>query len=400
MIVLQNFLNKKQILFSLCLSFSALLTSVFFLSDAVAQTSQNRVALKGDWAVFYEASPLECWSTASPETSVVKKNGEIIFAKRSNITLLTTFRPSQKVSGQTSFSGGYPFKKGSTVEVIVDGGRFEFGSSGEWAWPKSVAEDAKVINAFQKGGYVTIKGESSRGAITEDTFSLRGYFAATKDAATRCGEQLKNFSATPTPQYQHMTSGYLEGPEMDIIYIQGEIEKGDIEKFNNQNVDWKKTIVLLNSVGGSIVDAMTISSLIKMKGVSTWVLPDHKCISECALIWLAGKNKILSTFSQIGFEDNFFLLNLEEIELLAPQILGEVPLQDDITGLGLIAVGSLLQQGLGFNFDFVQEFLSPKNVGMRYFQKGDFEKYNTNVQYEDDMEGALRRYLSENKIVN
>ena len=77
-------------------------------------------------------------------------------------------------------------KEGSKVEVIVDGRKFQFETSGSWAWPQTEAADAKVMRAFQTGRYVTIKGSSTRGTITEDTFSLLGYTGAKEDAASRC----------------------------------------------------------------------------------------------------------------------------------------------------------------------------------------------------------------------
>ena len=143
-------------------------------------------ASKTDWAVFIEPDPLECWSVAAPEKSIARKAGRVVSVKRGDVLLMITFRPGQKISGQIGFTGGYPLKEGSKVEVIVDGRKFQFETSGSWAWPQTEAADAKVMRAFQTGRYVTIKGSSTRGTITEDTFSLLGYTGAKEDAASRC----------------------------------------------------------------------------------------------------------------------------------------------------------------------------------------------------------------------
>ena len=48
--------------------------------------------------------------------------------------------------------------------------------------------------------------------------------------------------------------------DTDVIFISGEIEKGDMVKFASLPIEWKRTIVLLNSDGGSAADAITMSA--------------------------------------------------------------------------------------------------------------------------------------------
>ena len=119
-------------------------------SGAVAQEqSTNRVAAKTDWSVFVEDNPTECWGV--------------------------------------SFTGGYPFASGSTVNMNISGSEFELFTEGEWAWPATTADDAKIIAAMKRGADATLTARSSRGTQTKDTFSLLGFTAAVEDAAKRCG---------------------------------------------------------------------------------------------------------------------------------------------------------------------------------------------------------------------
>ena len=99
---------------------------------------------------------------------------------------MTFYRPGAGVKGQVTFTGGYPFAGGSTVNVNVGGNEFEMFTEGEWAWPASTADDAKIIAALKRGASAVLTARSSRGTITKDTFSLSGFTAAVEEAETRC----------------------------------------------------------------------------------------------------------------------------------------------------------------------------------------------------------------------
>ena len=69
----------------------------------------------------------------------------------------------------------------------ISGNEFELFTEGEWAWPATTADDAKIIAAMKRGADATLTARSSRGTQTKDTFSLLGFTAAVEDAAKRCG---------------------------------------------------------------------------------------------------------------------------------------------------------------------------------------------------------------------
>jgi invasion protein IalB len=157
-------------------------------SGAFAQDqSTNRVAQKTKWSVFVENNPTECWSVSAPEESVNSRGGRVVAATRSQILLMVFYRPSQGVKGEVAFTGGYPFASGSTVNVNISGNEFEMFTEGEWAWPASASDDAKMVTAMKRGASAVISAVSGRGTATKDTFSLSGFTAAVEDAAKRCG---------------------------------------------------------------------------------------------------------------------------------------------------------------------------------------------------------------------
>lgn len=152
-----------------------------------AQESTNRVAANTDWSVFVEKSPQECWSVSSPKETVNTKNGRAVAVKRGNILLFVSYKPESKVKGQVSFTGGYPFAKGSTVTLTIGDSNFQLFTDGEWAWSASPSDDAKIIAAMKRGAKAVASAQSSRGTKTKDTFSLLGFTAAVEEAGKRCG---------------------------------------------------------------------------------------------------------------------------------------------------------------------------------------------------------------------
>jgi len=153
---------------------------------AAAQESTNRVAAETDWSVFVEESPRACWSVSAPKETVNRRDGQIVSVRRGDILLFVSFRPDQNVRSEVSFTGGYPFAPDSTVSVVVGDQTLQLFTSGEWAWPASPEDDARLIEAFKRGAQAVMTGRSSRGTTTQDTFSLFGFTAALEEAERRC----------------------------------------------------------------------------------------------------------------------------------------------------------------------------------------------------------------------
>ena len=54
------------------------------------------------------------------------------------------------------------------------------------AWIKNVAEEARLIDAMRKGADLTVKGTSTRGTQSTDTYSLKGLAQAMDRVAQEC----------------------------------------------------------------------------------------------------------------------------------------------------------------------------------------------------------------------
>lgn len=166
----------------------SIVAALALAGPVVAQeTSDNRVAANTDWSVFVEDSPQECWGVSKPKESSLKDSaGNPTQGRRGEILLFVFYRPGASVQGQVAFTGGYPFAGGSTVSMEISGTSFELFTEGEWAWPATPEDDARIVAAMKRGAGAVLSGRSGRGNVTTDSFSLLGFSAAVEEAARRC----------------------------------------------------------------------------------------------------------------------------------------------------------------------------------------------------------------------
>ena len=95
-------------------------------------------------------------------------------------------RPGERVSNEVSIMIGYPLKPGSEGTLEVAGNRYAMYTQGDGLWIKNAAEEDKMVDALRKGSDVTVKGMSSRGTETTDTYSLKGLAQALDRLAQDC----------------------------------------------------------------------------------------------------------------------------------------------------------------------------------------------------------------------
>lgn len=95
-------------------------------------------------------------------------------------------RPQEKVINEVSIMIGYPLKPGSDGTLEVSGNRYAMYTQGDGLWVKNAAEEEKMVDALRKGSDVVVKGVSSRGTETTDTYSLKGLAQALDRLAQDC----------------------------------------------------------------------------------------------------------------------------------------------------------------------------------------------------------------------
>ena len=84
-----------------------------------------------------------------------------------------------------SLTAGYTYKKGSTATIQVDkNAAIELLTNDDTAWADTAKTDALITKQMRSGSTAVIKGKSSLGNLTTDTFSLKGFTKA-NDAITK-----------------------------------------------------------------------------------------------------------------------------------------------------------------------------------------------------------------------
>jgi len=154
------------------------IVSTFLVVCAVLITKQSISIEKGKWSFvkdedwcYIGSSPLK---SDLPET---KKRGE-------NYILVYKIIGSEENIIQ--IEAGYKYNLDKKINVKIDNANYEFYStedSSETAWTN---DDKKVIYAMKKGLELTLTGESARGTITNDVYTLKGFTNAVNQLNQDC----------------------------------------------------------------------------------------------------------------------------------------------------------------------------------------------------------------------
>ncbi|MZR29118.1 invasion associated locus B family protein [Sneathiella litorea] len=163
--------------------FFAVFTITFQTGIASAQQSDPRaLGTFTDWLAYswVENDNKVCYMLSRPLKSTPQG------VKRGDIYLMVAYRPASKSKEEVSHVAGYPFKDKSTVEALIGNRKFLLATNNEVAWVPEGESDEKLISAMRGGSKMIVKGTSSRGTLTVDSYSLQGFTAAYKQIRKSC----------------------------------------------------------------------------------------------------------------------------------------------------------------------------------------------------------------------
>jgi invasion protein IalB len=126
----------------------------------------------GTWGA-YSAMPngkKVCFALAKPSSSKSNPANR----PRDPAYAFVSTRPAEKVVNEVSIMIGYTLKPGSESTLQVGGGTYEMYTQGDGLWIKNAAEEERMVEAMRKSADATVKGISTKGTETTDTFSLKG----------------------------------------------------------------------------------------------------------------------------------------------------------------------------------------------------------------------------------
>ena len=152
--------------------------STFLVVCIVFITKQSMSLEKGKWSFVKDND--WCYIGSSPIKSDLpdtKKRGE-------NYILVYKIIGSEENIIQ--IEAGYKYNLDKKIKVKIDNATYDFYStedSSETAWTN---DDKKVIYAMKKGLELTLTGESARGTITNDVYTLKGFTNAVNKLNQDC----------------------------------------------------------------------------------------------------------------------------------------------------------------------------------------------------------------------
>ena len=141
-------------------------------------TNQSFSIEKGKWSL--EKNENWCYIGSAPISSDLpetKKRGE---------NYILVYKIIGTEENIIQIEAGYKYNLDKTINVKIDNTNFNFYStedSSETAWTN---DDKKVIYAMKKGLELTLTGESTRGTITNDTYTLQGFTKAVNQLNKDC----------------------------------------------------------------------------------------------------------------------------------------------------------------------------------------------------------------------
>lgn len=136
----------------------------------------------GQWTAFVDQSGGKkvCYIGSKP----IKSEGK--YTHRGDVYLLVTHRPAERVVGEVSFETGYTYRSGNEPVVTIGSRTFTLFTKGSNAWARDAAMDQRLVTAMKAGAELVVKGVSSRGTLTADTFSLSGFTSAYNAITEAC----------------------------------------------------------------------------------------------------------------------------------------------------------------------------------------------------------------------
>lgn len=165
---------RNQILFS----------SFFLIALGASMTHAETLLESGVWQAILETEngkPV-CVMSAEPQKSEGK------YTQRGTALAIVSHRPKEKRIGEVGFQAGYTYKPKSEPIVTIDGTKaFKLFTQGGHAWALDVKADKELVAAMRAGTLMVVKGSSSRGTLTTDTYSLKGFTAALNAINKACG---------------------------------------------------------------------------------------------------------------------------------------------------------------------------------------------------------------------
>jgi invasion protein IalB len=163
------------------------LIAAFFLTMGVAGASSTAgvaaelLGAHGDWKTYTHGTGdgRMCFAVSEPSES---NPG----AGRQKPYVYVTAWPKAGIKAEISVLVGVALKKGSEIEVDVDGNRFGLSPDGDRAYVDNASQETRLLDAMRRGRTMTVIVTPEGGKALRDMYSLTGITAAIQELAASC----------------------------------------------------------------------------------------------------------------------------------------------------------------------------------------------------------------------
>ena len=146
---------------------------IFFLISNTAYALE-----KGKW-IFVKDDEY-CYIGSIPiETDLPKE-------KKRGDTYILVYKMVGNQDSVIQVEAGYNYNLDKNIVIKIDSANYKFYTTEDVSDSAWTDDDAKVIFAMKKGLKLVITGESSRGTVTNDTYTLKGFTSAFNQLTKDC----------------------------------------------------------------------------------------------------------------------------------------------------------------------------------------------------------------------
>jgi len=149
---------------------------LFFLIISLFVPLSLNAVEAGKWNFVVEND--YCYIGSAP----IKEEGD--YTQRGD-TYILVYRINKNPEKHIQITAGYYYDENKKVIVDIDKLSYEFYGKDDSAWSKN-NNDEKIIFAMKKGMKMEVQGYSSRGTLTTDTYSLKGFTSAFNKLSKDC----------------------------------------------------------------------------------------------------------------------------------------------------------------------------------------------------------------------
>ena len=151
---------------------------IFFIFIYILFSNTAYALEKGKW-IFVKDDEY-CYIGSIPiETDLPKE-------KKRGDTYILVYKMVGNQDSVIQVEAGYNYKLNKDIIIKIDSTNYKFYTTEDVSDSAWTEEDTKVIFAMKKGLQLVIIGESNRGTVTNDTYTLKGFTSAFNQLTKDC----------------------------------------------------------------------------------------------------------------------------------------------------------------------------------------------------------------------